>query len=155
MTDCTCPECGAVFDLKTKGKARSYPQLKRFHAVIKAAFHHWPTEHRFKPKNQDHLRAWLEVEAGHFEVVKTIRCETVEASHLTALLTAIMRSCDDDKIFVEAEGNVVTVKRALSISYAMLAHLSACALFDQIDHVIKTEIGIDTDTLLKETEKAA
>ena len=155
MNEVTCPECGAVFAPKATVKPRSYPQLKRYFAVIKAAFHHWPESHQFRPKNADHLRYWLEVEAGHFEAAKSIRCESVEPQILTALLTAVMRTSDDDRQFVDVDGQLITVKRALSISYPMLAHLATCKLFEDVDNVIKQELGIEPDELLRQTEAAA
>lgn len=151
----TCPDCGSVFDQAPKGKPRSYPQLKRFMAVCKAAFDHWPHNHRFRPKNVDHLRYWLEKEAGYFHAVKTIRCNTVQSGYLGALLEAVVRTSDDDRQFIEAEGDTVTVLRTDSIAYRKLPHHSACALFNDVDDVLHKELGIPADKLLKEERQAA
>jgi hypothetical protein len=101
------------------------------------------------------LRYWLEVEAGHCTVTKTIRVRKVEPKELADLLTAVLRTSDDDKMFVDADADLIVVKRANSIAYDKLGHLEACALFDEISDVIEAETGIKGETMLKETEKAA
>jgi hypothetical protein len=150
-----CPHCGAEFEPPKKAE-RSYPQLKRFHALIRQAFLHWPdAQTEFRPRNREHLRHWLQKEAGHFEVVKTIVCKEADSpKRLTAVLTAVLNASEDDNLFVEVEGLSVVVKRSVSISYAALAHLSACALFGQIDDVLKS-LGLDPDKLLQEEARAA
>lgn len=157
MPEIACPHCGAHFEPpKASGKPRSHPQLKRFHALMRAAFNHWPeAQTEFRPRNKEHLRYWLEKEAGHFEVVKTIICKQADdPKRLTAVLTAVLATASDDNLFVEVEGLSVVVKRAVSISYDALAHMSACALFGQIDDVLKS-LGLDPDRLLKEEARAA
>jgi len=154
MTEVCCPHCGAEFE-PPKKTARSYPQLKRFHALMRAAYFHWPDDHEFKPRSKEHLRYWLEKEAGHFTVPKTVVCKNAdEPERLAAVLTAVLRTCDDDTVFIEVEGLSVVVKKAISVSYATLAHLSACALFSQIDDVLKS-IGLDPEQLLTEDARAA
>lgn len=153
MTAITCVHCGAEFEPPKKAQ-RSYPQLKRFFALMRAAFNHWPEKHDFQPRSVEHLRYWLEVQAGHCEIVKTIRCETVDPAQLTAVLTAVLKASDDDTLFIEASGAQVIVKKAISVSYAALAHMSACALFNQIDDVLKAN-GFDPDKLISEEAKAA
>ena len=39
----SCPQCGC--DIEPAGKARSLPQLRRYFALIRAAYHHWPDSH--------------------------------------------------------------------------------------------------------------
>lgn len=151
----TCPDCGSVFDLAPRGKPRSGPQLRRFMSVCQAAFAHWPEKHAFRPSNWEHLRYFLEKEAGYFHVVKTIRCETVKAQHLAEVLKAVMSASDDYRMFIEVDDNAVVVKRVDSIAYRKLPHLSACALFNDVDEVIHKELGVHPDKLLKEERAAA
>lgn len=152
----SCPHCGCDFEPpKASGKPRSHPQLKRFFAVLKQAYLHWPDSHDFRPRNREHLRYWLEKEAGHFEVVKTVVCKKADdPKRLAAVLTAVLATSTDDALFIEVEGLSVVVKRAISISYATLAHMPACALFGQIDDILKS-IGLDPDALLREEARAA
>lgn len=151
----TCRDCGSVFTAVGPSKPRSYPQLKRYFGVIRAALHHWPEGHDFQPRNADHLRYWLEVKAGHFTVEKTIRCNDVDPKRLATVLTAVMLSSEDERLFIEVEGPCVYVKRALSVSYGTLAHLNACAIFTAVEQVVEAEIGIGADRLLEEMENAA
>jgi hypothetical protein len=123
--------------------------------MVRATYHHWPQSHLFRPKNEDHLRYWLEVEAGHFTVTKTIRVRKVEPKELADLLTAVLRTSEDDKIFVDADADLIVVKRANSIAYEKLLHLPACRLFDEVSDIIEAETGIKGETMLKEHEKAA
>ena len=136
-----CPHCGC--DVTLKDKKRSTPQLRRFFAVIRHAFANWPHSHAFQPKTAEHLRYWLEVQAGPFDAVTTIRCDITSPEKLTALLTAVLTASDDMAVFVEATDTHVLVKKALSISYSTLAHMGACALFQQVEDVIKAETGIE------------
>lgn len=149
-----CPECGCVITEATK-HARSIPQHRRFFALMKAAFMHWPATAEFRPKNAEHLRYFLECEAGHFTVVKTIRIESaVEPSKLAAVLTAVLRSSEDDKMFVDVDGALVTVRRANSINHSDLSHLAACALFQEVDDVLHV-YGLSAEELLREARNAA
>lgn len=149
-----CPACGVVLDahvLSSKpGKPRSYDHLKRYMALCRAAYDHWPEAETFQPKNVAHLRYFLEMKAGFCEVTKTIRCESVDPDHLVSILTAVLRSCDDDKAFVEVDGALVTVKRALSASYAAMGHLTACKMFEAVEQEIENAIGVKAQQLLSE-----
>lgn len=149
----SCPDCGAVFSAAAPTR-RSTPQHRRFFGVIKAAFHHWPEADEFRPRNVEHLRYWLEKEAGYFTIVKTINCQSVEPSQLVAVLTAVFSGAEDDRLFVEVEGSHVSVLKVKSISYDELEHLDACRLFDAVEGVLRAR-GIDPDQLLAETEAAA
>lgn len=144
----SCPECGAILE-----KPRSRPQNNRLHALVDAAWMHWRNRN-FNPKNREHLRYYLEMQAGHFDVVKTIRVASVPAEKLADLLTAVLRTSDDERLFVEADADLIVVRRVKSISFSKLAHKDACKLFDEISEVLEAE-GFDPEQLLKETANAA
>jgi len=57
----TCPTCGAP------ARHRSDEHHRLFFAVIKQVFDNWP-EHfeQFQPRDAEHLRAWLLIEAGWY-----------------------------------------------------------------------------------------
>lgn len=152
-----CPECGYVLeDAKPvpRGKPRSYPQLKRFFAIIAAAFEQWRHDHEFRPRNKDHLRYWLEVQAGHFTVDKTIKINNADPDVIFEVLSAVMSVNEDHKQFIDVDCDLITVKRVHSIAYEKLPHESACALFNEVDAVLAAE-GFDPEQLLRERGKAA
>lgn len=144
-----CPNCGTVLE-----KPRSRPQHNRFFGLADAALHHWPESHHFRPKSVDHMRYWLTVQAGRFDVIKHIRVRSVEPDALVALLTAVMFASDDAKLFVELDGDLITVKRAHSIKFKSMPQNEFSRLCDEVADVISAE-GMDPKQLLKETGAAA
>lgn len=134
-----CPECGYI--LRDKDRERSTPQLKRFFKVIRMAHTNWSVKHEFQPKNYDHFRYWLEHKCGHSDVVKTVRCESVDSKALTSLLTAVLQTSDDIKMFVELAGSRVIVSRTKSINYDEMDHWAACQLFADVEDLIEAETG--------------
>ena len=148
-----CPECGAVLS-KPEKPSRSYQQLKRVHALCQAAFMHWPEDHPFRPRNKDHLRYWLEMEAGHYQVVMQKSLRNADPEYIEDLLRGVLKSCEDNKLFIDIDGTLLTVKRVGSIAYDALSHADACRLFTELDAVLHLH-GMDGATLLRETERAA
>ena len=148
----SCPHCGAVLE-----KPRSRNQHNRLFALATAAFHHWRHDHEFRPKSVDHMRYWLTVEAGRFDVVKNIRVRSVEPEALMALLTAVMATSTDEQLFIEADGNLITVKRAHSIKTTgpdAMPQREFAQLCSEVDSVLEAN-GMDPEQLLKETASAA
>jgi len=149
-----CQHCGAVNEEKP-AKKRSSPQHRRQMKVFDVTFDHWPRSHEFQPKNPEHLRYWLEVKAGHFDVVYTKQIRSVPADKLAGLLTAVLLLSKDSRLFVEADADQLVVMAARSIKYSELPQREASMLFDAIGDVISAEIGLEPEQLLKEHEKAA
>lgn len=148
-----CPDCGSLREM-APDKPRSTRQHRRFFAVLNQVYLNWSHRHEFQPKSVDHLRYWLEVQAGHYKIVRTIQVQSVNPVALEALLVAVLLSSDSEDTFVELEGTQITVKRSLSISYHKLGHLSACALFNDIDAVIARETHTNIGQFLREFERA-
>lgn len=147
-----CAECGC--EVTPPKKQRSYPQLQRLHVLCEAAFAHWPSTGEFRPKNKEHLRYFLECEAGHFTVQRTMRLEKADPEAIAPLLAAFMADTKDDQLFIELDGFLVTTKRVGSISYNKLSHADACKLFDEIEAVLH-RYGLDANQLLRESKQAA
>ena len=142
-----CPCCGAQ-------ESRSTPQLRRYFALVKAAFHHWPERHRFRPHDSHHLRKWLQCAAGHMTIHHV---EIPDGAH-PAVVAGVCRSVMEHAggyAFVQVSGNGLDVVIPKSIDYRRLSHKDACALFKDIEDVIKLELGVEATDILKETEKAA
>ena len=55
------------------GKSRSTPQHRRYFALIKAAFQHWPESHDLQFGSAEGLRDYLQLKAGFGTVHKIIR----------------------------------------------------------------------------------
>ena len=64
-----CPHC--LGDIEKKTKPRSLDQMRRFFAVLRAMYAHWPESAGFQPHSEEHLRKWVTCMAGHREVIKT------------------------------------------------------------------------------------
>lgn len=143
-----CPRCGAQ-------ESRSTPQLRRFFAVVKAAFHHWPEKHRFRPHDSHHLRKWLQCAAGHMTIHHVEIPEGASAAVVAGVCRSVMEYAGG-YAFVQVDGeNGLNVVIPKSIDYRRLSHKDACALFKDVDDVIKSELGIEAEQLLKHTEQAA
>ena len=83
--------------------------------------------------------------------------EIPEGAH-PAVVAGVCRSVMEHAggyAFVQVSGNGLDVVIPKSIDYRRLSHKDACALFKDIEDVIKLELGVEATDLLKETEKAA
>lgn len=132
-----CQVCGCPVD----GSARSYQQHKRFFALIKAYFEHWPESHSFQPDCEEHLRAWVLVKAKHRNVV-----DVVPGGRATTEARYSWR--------ISSKGHEWLVW-PMSISYDALPHKAACAVFNEVEVLLEAHTGIAPDKLLKEIEAAA
>lgn len=150
-----CPSCGHVLD----GHAsRSLPDHRRFFAVIRATYHHWPESHEFQPDNEEHLRKWITAKAGYRDVV-SIPVEFAEGQPAMLKLVALtveaaVRAADGYAFIVPYNGCLAVVK-AKSIAWNKLDQKQFNEIRDAIEAVIESETGLKIDQILKETEHAA
>lgn len=149
-----CPHCGGVLE-DMKPHKRSTPQLRRFFAIVRAAFYSWPEHHEFRPQSVDHLRWYLEQRAGHFTVTTTARIESADPDKVYALVRAFLRHSEDHRLFIELDGNLLVEKRTKSIDYASLDSAEFSKLKDAVCEVIEVELGVAAEKLLSEAERAA
>ncbi len=149
MTD--CPHCGCQID-EPKGKPRSVEQIRRYFALIKAAFHHWPETHPHQFANVDELRSFLQMSAGHRETGAQIPISGMSKERAMLLAEAAIRGAGSYALPV-IHGDTLVVFKPKSISFAKMAHADFCKLSDAVELVIAKETGIDTAKLL--TERAA
>lgn len=149
-----CPHCGC--DIGEPGKGRSVPQLRRYFALIRAAFTHWPDAHEFRPDNAEHLRRWLQCKSGHYETTRIeIPSSDPNVMKLARLAAEAAIDAADGTAFIKPFGDYLIVFKPKSIRFDKLSHGAACQLFDEVAAVIEAEIGIPADRLLKEQEAAA
>jgi hypothetical protein len=148
-----CQHCGCEAEPAKKGKPRSVPQHRRYFALLRAAYNHWPEKHEFKPQSQEHLRKWLQAKAGH-RVVDTIETDGMSPAQSVAVISARMRAAGPFA-FVSAVGSKLHIITSESIDFDTLPHLAACALFDDVSDVIETETGIRCDNMIRHTPRTS
>lgn len=134
-------------------KPRSIDQHRRFFAVMKAAFDHWPESYEaFQPDNPEHLRAWCLVKSKH-RTIKTFHLPG-DASDSAALVPIVIATMLGKHAWAWSKGPDLFVCVPESIAFDKLGHHAFCVLNDDVDAVLR-EVGLDPDQLLRETEAAA
>lgn len=154
----TCPHCGCKIDAKTK--PRSLDQMRRFFAVLRAMFSHWPETSEFTPESEEHLRKWVLIKAGHREttdVPVSFAEDQPGLTKLTALAIEGALKAAGAYAFIRPhpEGGLVRVFKAKSIAFDKLGQAEFNALNDAVETVYAQETGLDPEQVLKESEKAA
>lgn len=147
-----CPECGFV--LSDGKKPRSIDQHRRYFAVMRAAFMHWPETHERQFANAEELRAYLQMKAGHREIGAQIPLSGMSKERAMLLAEAAIRGAGSYAMPV-IHGDTLVIFKPKSIRFSSLGHQAFCALNSDIDAIIEKEIGVNGDRLLKETEAAA
>ena len=154
-TQTSCYHCG--MDPRAPSKGRSLPQHKRYFAMIKALYHHWPESASFQPVTEEELRAWLQAKAGHREVAARIPIDglTSDQARMIAegFLTAARKT--GGYAWPVAVGSDLVVVMSKSIAFGKLPHGEACKLFDEVAAVAEAETGLNIEAVMRETEKAA
>lgn len=150
MTD--CPHCGCEIEARPRGKPRSVPQHRRYFALVKAAFSHWPEKHRFKPTSEDHLRKYLQAKAGYHNI-RTVDTAGMDATSAIVAVAAALKASDTTH-FTSVVGGKFHVVESKSINFDTLPHLAACALFDAVADVIRAETGLEPDEIMPAIRKA-
>lgn len=152
-TECTV--CG--HRAKDDADERSLQQHKRFYGVVKAAFDQWPEASEFRPESIDHLRQWLICAAG--PQWRDATTQDVPAPLRNAAIAGFVdvlahSVADRTARYPFPRVNTwtwkATIYTAKSIKFAKMPHMEFNALSQAVDDVIKAEIGVDPDQLLKE-----
>jgi hypothetical protein len=138
------------------GKPRSIDQHRRLYGLVKKAFEHWPEAAEFQPENAEHLRKYLICRAGpQWRNVTEIPVPFAEDQPgLTRLAAQLMQQAAEAAggyAFprVDMNGGRVALYTAKSIKFAEMPHLEFCALSEAVDEVIKAEMGVEPNMLLK------
>jgi hypothetical protein len=147
-----CPICGE--DIGRPDARRSVPHLRRYFALIRETFKHWPESHERQFTSPQELRAWLQMKAGHRDHVATIPITGMRKEHAIVLVEAAIRASGSYSMPVPHKEQIA-IFRPRSIAFAKLEHLAAVALFQEIEDVIRAESGLDPAELMREQEGAA
>ena len=145
-----CPVCGCAIDREP----RSLAQLRRYFAMIRATFHHWPESHERQFASEEECRKWLQMKAGHREIGATIPLTGMSKERAILLAEAAIRAAGSYAVPV-IHGDTLAIWRPKSIAFSKLGHKEACRLFDDVADVIRAETGIDPEEMMRETERAA
>ena len=137
-----CPHCGSP---EAKAKGRSVPQHRRFFAMVRAFYHHWPEYLPYQPGCAEELRAYGLVKAGYRNVAQ------LEPDVFGAVC---IRTESHFPFFFEKGGKVYCAS-AKSIRFEKLGHKEACKVFDDVSCVFEAVTGLTCDEVMKETERAA
>lgn len=133
---------------------RSYPQLKRYHAMIRAAFAHWPEAADVQFSSEDECRKFLQMRAGWRDVGARIPLVGVNPEHARLLVAAAIKGAGAfAHPVVHKSELIIWIPR--SISFASMGPQEFGLLSDAVAVVINDMTGLDAETLLKESESAA
>ena len=150
MSSMHCPACGCVIDREP----RSLAQHRRYFAMVRAAYYHWPEYHSTQFDNEEQCRKWLQMKAGHREVAATIPLDGISKDVAMMLAEAAIKAAGSYAVPV-IHGDTLVIWRPKSIAFGKLKHREACRLFDDVASVIKAETGLDPEEMLRGMEHAA
>lgn len=137
--------------MDSNSKRRSLPQHKRYFALIRAAYEHWPEKHKFQPDNEKHLRKWLQCKARHRTVVdvETEQFDERVMAIIQAAVTAAMKATGG-YAWVGVTNSGAAVLASKSIAIEELPHHEFCELNNAVEDIIRAETGIEPEALLRE-----
>lgn len=147
-----CQCCGC--DVSGNDKPRSLPQLRRFFGMIRAAYHHWPETCEQQFGSDEELRKHLTMRAGWRDVAARIPLVGVPADLTKMVVRQAFAAAGTHAWPVIHNGElVIWVPR--SIAFHSMGPQEFGQLSDAVAVVIKDMTGMDAETLMKETERAA
>jgi len=149
-----CPQCGCQFDEEFKGKPRSIDQHRRFFALCRAVYAHWPETHERQFGDAEECRKFLQMKAGYREIAAQIPLVGLPREKALVLVEASIRGAGSYAVPV-LHGDTMVIFKPKSIAFSKLPHIAFCALNNAVDEVIRAETGLDPDQLLNETARAA
>lgn len=150
-----CHHCG--MDPRPPKQGRSVQQNRRYWAMIKAYYHHWPESHDFQPIDAEELRHWLQAKAGHRDVAARIPVIGLTREQVQLIAEGFMAAARKTKgyAFPVPYGSDLVVITSKSIAFKSLPHKEACALFDEVAAVAEAETGLNAEAVMKETRNEA
>lgn len=147
-----CPCCGC--DISGNEKPRSLPQLKRFFAMIRAAYHHWPETCEQQFTSDEELRKHLTMRAGWRDVAARIPLVGVSPELAKLIVRQAFAAAHTHAWPVIHKGELV-IWMPRSIAFHAMGPKEFGQLSDAVAVVIRDMTGMDAETLMKETENAA
>ncbi len=148
----TCPHCGCSHD--AQDRPRSVPQLRRYFAMIRAAYAHWPETADVQFSSEEECRKHVQMRAGWREVGARIPLVGVKPETAKMLAAAAIAGAKAHAWPVIHERElIVWVPR--SIKFASMGPQEFGQLSDAVAVVIRDMTGMDVEQVMKEHENAA
>jgi len=145
MTERVCKTCGQPL------KGRSHPDHRRLFSLISSAFDQWPHNNVFQPVNAEHLRSWLICKAGpDFRRVTTFDLGGLD-SETRMLVLSVMK---DEHTHGGMQGDILYKVQPISMRFDKMPQKTFSTLRQEIEDVLKTELGVEPDELLRHKEMA-
>jgi hypothetical protein len=140
-----CPICESKFDSRLE--YRSVPHLRRYMVMCRAAYLHWPEWHDTQFANANECRKWLQMRAGHYEVVARAPIDGVRPELLIHWITIGIRAAGSYAVAREIDGDLVIFK-PLSVAFDKMSHKDAVSLFSAVEEVIEHETEMKVEELM-------
>jgi len=132
-----------------KGASRSLDQIRRYFAMLRSVYHHWPETHEHQFSDETEMRKWLQMKAGYRDIGAKIPLTGIPKAKAMFLAEAAIRGAGSYAMpIIHGDTLVVFVPR--SIAFHKMAHSDFCKLNNEIDEVITAETGLDPDQCLAE-----
>lgn len=147
-----CPCCGC--DVTGNEKPRSLPQLKRYFAMVRAAFHHWPATSEIQFAGDEECRKHLQMRAGWREVGARIPLCGVNPE-LTKMVVQQALSGAKAHAWPVVHNTELIIWIPRSISFHAMGPQEFGQLSDAVAVVIHDMTGLDVDQMMHEHETAA
>lgn len=127
---------------------RNRERLAAFFCMLKPAFAQWPESHPFQPLSEEHLRAWLTVEAG-WHTTRELEIGGPSKQHAANALRYFIDAGDGYRFFsMTAKG--IRERRPKSIAFRKCSEADFKRVIDTASEIIETVIGVPIDRMKRE-----
>jgi hypothetical protein len=147
-----CHICGCSQELPDE--RRSVPHLKRYFAMTRVLYSHWPINNDRQFSSSEELRKFLQMKAGHREIAASIPLSGIRKEQAEFLVTVAVRAVGS-YAFPTFHKDQIIIWKPKSIAFDKMSHMEAIGLFAEVEDVIRAETGLDPAQLMQEHEGAA
>lgn len=147
-----CQCCGCEVDGSVR--PRSLPQLRRYFALVRAAFQHWPETCEVQFAGEEECRRHMQMRAGWREVGARIPLVGVNPE-LTKMIVRQAIAGAKAHAWPVVHGRELVIWTPRSIAFHKMGPREFTELSDAVSVVIKDMTGLDAEQLIKESEHAA
>ena len=155
MPKFVCNHCGCE---NTVESDRSPKAHRHFFACVKAAFDNWPLKHTFLPSCEEHLRAYLLVQAEHCNVIGQNlhdEADIMRVADFTERLLAAVRHFGGYGFVDVVSRKSIAVRYPRSIAFREIGQKAFHEIAQRVFEIIEVEVGVPVDQLVREHEAAA